>query len=243
MPFSFSTSSDLPFNQTTVNPWDFLYCFCCGHYNSVLTSSSAFSLNSKCVYTPLLISEPEVNRQVKSQRRLGEFCIWAHLGGTCPLSHYREKLLHWRRFGFGFLRTKGGQVGYEWREYRVLWNRNTICWLRSCQATYKIRSWWLMTLYARIHPECLHIMPSAKFVHTTTAHKHTQKRHRLCGGEMLSSVTSICWQGQMIITKRERESGSVRVIDPKVTGDGGEWRRGKADEKQTLLYRLNVLML
>lgn len=120
MPFSFSTSSDLPFNQTTVNPWDFLYCFCCGHYNSVLTSSSAFWLNSKCVYTPLLISEPEVNRQVKSQRRLGEFCIWAHLGGTCPLSHYREKLLHWRRL---LDLDSWGQKGVEW----VMSEENTEC--------------------------------------------------------------------------------------------------------------------
>lgn len=63
------------FNQTTVNPQDFLNCVCSGHYNSILTSTAAFKLNSKYVYTSPLISEPEVNRQVKSQRRLREFRV------------------------------------------------------------------------------------------------------------------------------------------------------------------------
>lgn len=64
--------------------------------------------------------------------------------------------------------------------------------LEAVRRPIRFAAGWLMTLYARIHPECLRIMPSAKFVHTTTAHKHTQKRHRLCGREMLSSVTSTC---------------------------------------------------
>lgn len=74
-PFSFRASSRLPFRQTTVNPQDFLSRVCCGHYNSAPAPSAAIRLNSKCVYTFLLISGPEVNRQVKSQRWLGEFCV------------------------------------------------------------------------------------------------------------------------------------------------------------------------
>lgn len=63
------------FNQTTVNPWDFLCCVCSGHYNSSLTLSAACELNSKCGYTFLLICETRVNRQVKSGRQLTEFCV------------------------------------------------------------------------------------------------------------------------------------------------------------------------
>lgn len=79
------------FNQSAINPQDFLYCVCSGHYNSVPTSSATFWLNSKyvCVYTSLPISEPEVNRQVKSQRRGS--CVYKH---TYGLSCYGEKLFY-----------------------------------------------------------------------------------------------------------------------------------------------------
>uniref|UniRef100_A0A8D0D7A8 Fusion protein IQCJ-SCHIP1 N-terminal domain-containing protein n=1 Tax=Sander lucioperca TaxID=283035 RepID=A0A8D0D7A8_SANLU len=74
MSISMTTLSDGS-TPHAINHRDCLYCVCSCHYYSMLTSSADLWLNSKWVYTSLLISEPEVNRQVKSQRQPGEFCV------------------------------------------------------------------------------------------------------------------------------------------------------------------------
>lgn len=130
---SYSLQHIVPsFNQHAINPRDLLYCVCSGHYYSILTSSADLWLNSKWVYTSILISEPEVNRQVKSQRQPREFCVWAHLGGTCPHNRYRKKgFTQKKTVWFGLLWIKRGQMGYyEWREFKW-WDTGIKCVLSS----------------------------------------------------------------------------------------------------------------